>query len=210
MERGQVIEKPLQIFCCYARKDQSFLLELKKYLSPLVRDELIIIQADIDISPGEEWEKKISHWLNTAHMILLLISISPDFMISYYSNSAEMMRAMKRHEDGEARVIPIILRQCLRQSAPFSKLQALPKDAKPVTDKGWGNRHNAFFNVAQGIQKAANELREQLVTATSTSQQKTKAQWLDEGYKLWADKRYEEALTVFEQVLRLDPHDEGA
>ena len=33
-----------------------------------------------------------------------------------------------RHQRGEARVIPIILRACDWKRAPFAKLQALPKD----------------------------------------------------------------------------------
>src|SRR5450631_103615 len=110
------MEKPLQVFCCYAREDQQYLLTLKKHLSPIQREGLIVVQADIDISPGEEWEQKISHYLNTAQIILLLIS--PDFMNSDYCYSQEMKRAMERHERGEARVIPVILRPILWQKTP--------------------------------------------------------------------------------------------
>jgi hypothetical protein len=156
MERGQVMEKPLQVFCCYAREDQSFLFQLKTYLKPLARDGLIVIQADIDVSPGEEWEQKISHWLNTAHMIILLIS--PDFMASDYCYSKEMMRAMERHEQGEARVVPIILRPADWHSAPFAKLQVLPKNAKPVIREGRYRRESAFLDVAKGIRKVVEEL----------------------------------------------------
>jgi hypothetical protein len=63
---------------------------------------------------------------------------------------------MKRHADGEARVIPVILRPVDWKGAPFGKLQALPKDAKAVTE--WPNRDQAFLDVAQGIRAAAEEL----------------------------------------------------
>ena len=43
-----------------------------------------------------------------------------------------MIQAVGRHECGEACVIPIILRPIYWQKAPFGKLQALPKDGKPV------------------------------------------------------------------------------
>ena len=43
---------------------------------------------------------------------------------------------------GTARVIPVILRPCDWHTAPFGKLQALPKDGKPVTT--WTNRDEAF------------------------------------------------------------------
>ncbi len=66
------MDQPIQVFCCYAREDQPSLLVLKSHLSPLQRDGLITVQADIDISPGEDWEQKINHYLNTAQMVLLL------------------------------------------------------------------------------------------------------------------------------------------
>ncbi len=68
-----------------------------------------------------------------------------------------MFRAMERHETGEARVIPIILRPTDWQNAPFSKLHALPKDSQPVTI--WENQDNAFLDIAKGIRAAINELR---------------------------------------------------
>ncbi len=75
--------------------------------------------------------------------------------VTLYCYGLEMQRAMKRHILYEARVIPIILRHVYWQGAPFGKLQALPKDAKPVTD--WRNREKALFNVAEGIRKAVEE-----------------------------------------------------
>jgi len=63
-----------------------------------------------------------------------------------------MKRAIERHEAGEARVIPVILRPVDWQDAPFSKLQALPKDGRPVTT--WPNIDEAFLDIARGIRKA--------------------------------------------------------
>ena len=123
---------PLQVFCCYAREDQPYLFLLKKHLKSLERRGLITLQADIDVSPGEEWEQKISYYLNTAQIILLLIS--SDFMASDYCYSKEMMRAMERHDAGEACVIPIILRPVYWKEAPFSKLQVLPTRGEAVTN----------------------------------------------------------------------------
>ncbi|MCP4654872.1 MAG: ATP/GTP-binding protein, partial [bacterium] len=68
----------------------------------------------------------------------------------------EMTLAMERHRTGEARVIPIILRPCDWQRAPFGQLQALPKDGKPVTS--WPDRDQAFLDVAQGIRRAIAEM----------------------------------------------------
>jgi WD40 repeat protein len=152
----RLMEKPLQVFCCYAREDQPFLLTLRKHLRSIQREGLITVQADIDISPGEAWEQKINHYLNTAQMILLLIS--PDFMDSDYCFSKEMKRTMERHENGEARVIPIILRPSHWHRAPFGKLHVLPANSEPVLSKYWHTPDDAFFNVTKGIEKAIEDL----------------------------------------------------
>jgi hypothetical protein len=114
----------IEVFFCYAREDQQFLLELRKHLTPLQRKGRITLWADVDIHAGIEWEKELHRHLNTAQIILLLIS--PDFMASEYCYSVEMQRAMERHDSGEAHVIPIILRPVVWQETPLSKLQALP------------------------------------------------------------------------------------
>jgi len=80
----------IEVFCCYAREDQPLLLDLKTHLMPLQREGLITLWADIDINAGEEWEKEIHRHLNTAQIILLLIS--SDFLASEYCYSIEMQR----------------------------------------------------------------------------------------------------------------------
>ena len=145
---------PVEIFFCYARKDQPFLKKLKAHLIPLERDKLITTWVDTDIDAGKEWEQEINKHLNTAQVILLLVS--PNFMNSDYCYSKEMIRAMERHESGEACVIPIILRQTYWQQAPFGKLQALPSDGLSIAS--WSNQDQAFINVVEGISKIIEKL----------------------------------------------------
>ena len=139
--------KRLEVFCCYARQDHLLLAELKKHLVPLQREGLINLWADVDISAGQEWEREIHRHLNAAQIILLLVS--PDFMASEYCYSTEMKRAIERHNDGEAHVLPLIIRPVAWQKTPLSKLQALPTNAKPITK--WDNQDEAFSDAAEGI-----------------------------------------------------------
>jgi len=78
-------------------------------------------------------------------------------MASNYCYDIEMQRAIERHDAGNARVIPIILRPCDWKGSPFSKLQILPKDGKPVTQ--WSDRDSAFLNVVEGIRRAVDTLQ---------------------------------------------------
>src|SRR5260221_3651321 len=147
---------PIKIFFCYAHEDETLLNQLKAHLRPLERKGLIEMWLDRDINAGVAWESEIDTQLNAAQIILLLVS--SDFIDSDYCYSKEMKQALERHNREEARVIPIILRHVYWKEAPFGKLQALPKDGKPVTSNQWHNLDEAFYDIAENIQKVTGEL----------------------------------------------------
>lgn len=149
------MEESIDVFLSYAHRDKALLDRLLEQLALLKRQKLIGIWHDSEISAGTDWQQAITLHLNTAHLILLLIS--PAFIASEYCYSQEMTRAVERHDAGEARVIPIILRPVDWHDAPFGKLQPLPPDGKPVTN--WSNRDAAFLAIAQGIRSSVEELR---------------------------------------------------
>ncbi len=144
----------IEIFFSYAHEDEILRDELAKQLRNLERQGFITVWHDRNISAGTEWASEIDARLNTAQIILLLIS--PDFMNSDYCYSGEMERALERHAIGEARVIPILLRPVLWKDTPFSTLQVLPRNGDPVTN--WHNRDEAFFEIATEIRSVIVEL----------------------------------------------------
>ncbi len=149
--RADVSPQGISLFFSYAHEDEALRDELAKHLSILRRQGIISTWSDRDITAGSEWANEIDHNLNQADIILLLISA--DFMASDYCYDIEMSRAMERHEQREAVVIPVILRKTRWQNAPFSKLHALPKNGKPVTS--WTDQDEALLNIAEGIQRVA-------------------------------------------------------
>ena len=66
------------------------------------------------------------------------------------------MRALERHEAGEAKVIPVILRHCDWHSSPFGKLMAAPRDGKPVVT--WPDKDEALADVAKQVRRAVESL----------------------------------------------------
>jgi hypothetical protein len=116
----------LKSFSHYSHKDEGLRDELEKHLILLNRSGVITNWHDRRISGGTEWDGEIDEYLNRADIILLLVSA--DFLASNYCYEREMKRAVKRHELGEARVIPIALRHCDWEGAPFGRLQGLPRD----------------------------------------------------------------------------------
>lgn len=151
------MSKSIEIFISYAHEDVELRKRLIMHLEPLKQQGLISIWHDRDISAGTELTNEIYSHLNNAQIILLLVSAA--FLASTYCYSNEMMRALKMHETGQARVIPIILRPIDWEGAPFRHLLALPTDARPVTGRSWYNVDEAFADVAQGIRKIVEEIR---------------------------------------------------
>ena len=184
----------IEIFFSYSHKDETLREELGKQLSLLQWQGIITGWHDRKIVAGQEWKDEIDTHLNTARIILLLIS--PDFMASKYCFGVEVKRAMERHEQGEAMVIPVILRPVYWKGAPFGKLQALPTDAKAVTSSKWHDLDEAFFNVAEGIRMAIENL-----LARNEAEQ-----WRRQGDRHFAQNNYVEALAAYEQAIRLDPN----
>src|SRR5579864_8531008 len=128
-------KNPLKLFYCYAHQDKELRDTLDIHLSILKRQKLIEIWYDGKISAGAEWEQEIDKHLGSADIVLLLVSAA--FLASDYCYGKEMERALKRHKEGTARVVPIILRPVYWKNAPFSTLQVLPTGAKAVTS--WTN-----------------------------------------------------------------------
>lgn len=139
------------VFFSYTHKDETLRDELETHLKLLQRQRIIAAWHDRKILPGDEWDKEIDRHLEAARIILLLVSA--DFIASDYCWAKEVARAVERHNNGEAKVVPVILRTCEWEGTPFSKLQCLPEDLKPINT--WADRDSAWTSVAKGIRKLA-------------------------------------------------------
>jgi hypothetical protein len=155
------VNPPIALFFSYASKDEKYKLELEAHLSTLKRDGVIETWSFRNINAGEEWKSSIDENLERARIILFLISA--DFLASDYCWEIEMKRALQRHEQGTAIVIPVIVRDCDWKNAPFAILQALPRDGKAVLK--WRPRDTGWLDVVQGIRKRI-AASAQLVAAT--------------------------------------------
>jgi hypothetical protein len=161
----------IKVFLSYAHQDEPLLQSLVKHLQGLQRQGSIDVWYDRDLRAGAERQKEIDKNLNTAQMILLLIS--PDFMASDYCYSKEMIRAVERHEQGEACVIPVILRHVdWTEKTPFAQLEVLPTYGQPVVVSDGYNVDEALYDVAKGIRRSLESLLTKPATGTNRDQEK--------------------------------------
>lgn len=157
----------IKLFFSYSHRDEDLRDELETHLSALKRQGVIDAWHDRRIPAGKEFVSEISHHLEDSQIILLLVS--PYFIASDYCYDTEMTRALELHGNGKARVVPVILHPCDWQSLPFGRLQALPKDGKPISK--YPNLHDAFLEITLAIRGVAKEFETSTAEPESTTNQ---------------------------------------
>lgn len=139
----------IQIFFSYAREDKDICDQLFAQLKPLERKERIEPWRDLRILSGERWNQEIQKKLQSADIILLLIS--SHFLNSSFCYDEEMSIALAKERQKEAIVIPIAVSDVDWQGLPFSYLNALPQNRTPI--RGAENEDSLLANAARGIRK---------------------------------------------------------
>src|ERR1035438_10315576 len=142
-------ENSRSAFVSYSEKDERYRERLDVSLVQLRRNKLILVWHDRKILPGQEWDREIDKNLESADIVMLLVS--PDFLASDYAYSREMLRALERHQSGSATVVPIILRPSDWQYSPLASLQALPSRGRPVSS--WPNRQKRFWRTIRMVRR---------------------------------------------------------
>jgi trypsin-like peptidase len=148
----------IEVYYSFAKTDEKFARELQKHLILLKREQYIVEWYPGEVILGQEPSALNKQHLDTAHIILLLVS--SDFFFekgSSVQDNYEMNRAVERSKTG-AIVIPIKLRQVQNWDlAPFGKLVSLPRNGKPVEE--WTHIDAAFAEIAKEIRKVVDTLR---------------------------------------------------
>ncbi len=155
------MSQPLKTFIIYAREDRDAVDDLRKHLKQAEKNQLLEIWDDGEILAGQDWDKAIKGRLKASQLILLFVSI--DFINSDYIETTELQAALQRHRDGEATLIPVIVRRCdWQEHFGIGQFQALPKEARPIKSVELSIREEIYYEVAQGIKAVAQELKAKL------------------------------------------------
>jgi predicted nucleotide-binding protein len=140
---------PAKLFISYSYKDKKFVDAFQSHLDLLRRQGVVDAWHDRRIFAGEKEATEIDKNLRSSDIILLVVSA--DFIASDYCYGLEVKQALAMHDAGEAVVIPVIVRPCDWKSASFGRLQALPRDGRPVS---------SFKNTDETLLEMATEIRQ--------------------------------------------------
>lgn len=186
---GVAVEsKPIvKVFWCYAPENRRLRDDLEQHLSALKYAGHIQMWHDREILPGALWEQESEMRLETADLVLLLVSAH--FLGSTVCWEKHMKRALQRWALGKVSIIPILASPVDCQGTLISHLEMLPTGGKAITD--WSDRQKACADVATGIRKAVNALLAR--------------QWKQHGDACSGQEQYDLAFEAYEEALHLDP-----
>src|SRR5215212_1820452 len=140
----------VQVYFLAAPEDQDVCEVIHKYLKPIIRSSKVPIEvnSDFNIPSGEDTEK-YKQRLFEADIVLALIS--QDF-ISNDDTYNRNQKVSERHNNDEAIIIPILVRNCLWKSTPFVHMNILPKSEQPLNNKQyWNSPDDAVTAVVEDI-----------------------------------------------------------
>lgn len=150
-----------RIFIAYSRQDLPQLEQLRTQLRVLERREFCHIFYDGVIQAGEKWEPRIKEELHRADIYLLLVTA--EFLDSNYVNDIELPTILQREREGTARVLPVILRQCLWKYSELEAFQAILYEDRPIEEK------KAYGHVAHVVATEVERLRSVAKPVSSAS-----------------------------------------
>lgn len=145
------------VFISYSQHDEPMMRKLVAHLKMLDAD----LWHDRKLVAGDRWAEILDDRLNTAEIILLLIS--DHFFASDFCNNIELPRALERAPKDETTITPIIIPVIISEydweHSPVSPFQIQPSNRKAI--ESWGNQDEALKDVAKGIRQAVEKLRPQ-------------------------------------------------
>ncbi|MFZ4699510.1 MAG: toll/interleukin-1 receptor domain-containing protein [Candidatus Methylumidiphilus sp.] len=145
---GEAKVRKLRVFICYKREQSEQMNGIKNQV--IIQCEGLIEEAwnDGDLMAGDPWEKEILNHLNNANLILILVS--EDFLLKSEWCKKEKSIAMRRKEQGDCIVIPIIVDPTgLPQG--LAGLQAVGDKDNPV------NNPDSYINAGKKVKEKINK-----------------------------------------------------
>ncbi len=147
------------IFVSYAHEDHRWLEELRKALSPLVRDSELTVWTDDQITPGASWRDPIENALSQARIAILLVS--QDFLASDFRFEVELPRLFAAADKRQLTVLWIPVSHSLWEATPIRHFQAAWDPAQPLSTLSHAERERALVDISRNV---ARVLREEAAT----------------------------------------------
>ena len=166
------------------------------HLEPLRRRLDVLFYDSSEIAPGKIYASEIERHLQTANIILFLIS--PDFIAHYHRDGREVDHAIKRYDEENIRIIPILLVPAAWKETPLAKF--LPKEGQSVSQ--WPDQEVACLNIKEEIDKAVDEVYKE-----KAANETRKRDYINKARAHFHQGNYRAALDDYERAIQIDRSD---
>jgi TIR domain len=136
-----------KVFISYSHADDELRRPLEAHLAQLRRQGLIESWWETDVESGQEWSLALRKALDSADVILVLISSA--FLASASRWTPQISVMLESNQAPAAQIVPVILTTSDWADSPFKALRPLPENGKPVTS--WPDQEAAWLDVQEGI-----------------------------------------------------------
>jgi uncharacterized RDD family membrane protein YckC len=143
-------KEKISVYFLAAPEDEKQTKDVKKHLTPVVRNSKVPIEilCDFEIPPGQD---KNEYKLQLYDADIVLAFISSDF-INDDQTYIRTQKVIERYNNDETVMLPILVRNCMWKSTPFVHLPLLPKNTQPLNNlQFWNSTDDALTSVVEDI-----------------------------------------------------------
>lgn len=155
------------VFIGSAQKDRQHLAALRRHLTGLIEEGLIEVFDVERIIPGEPRKQVLLSRLESADIVVLLVSA--DFVSSASCRATILEPALVRHNARQCVIVPVNLGPVdLGDDNPLGKLQHIPAD-RPIVDWRSPSRDKAWMAVTSHLRARVKEHQQSLPSRSNVS-----------------------------------------
>ena len=144
-----VAKKPL--FISYSHQDKKWLGELRKFLDPLEKKDLVKIWDDRDIMAGDQWLEEIRNSLSSAKMAVLLVT--QDFLTSDFICEKELPQLLQAAKSDGVKIFWIAVSASTVEDTDISEFQAVNNPAEPLDGLSVPKRKKELLEIYRKIKQ---------------------------------------------------------
>lgn len=152
--RDKMTEKRLerdQVFISYSHADDKWLEELKKHLTPYIRNALLKVWDDNEIRAGALWRENIRQALASAKVAVLLVT--PDFLKSDFIAAQELPPLLGAAGSEGVTILWVPVKSSSFEVTPIAEYQAVHPPEKPLESLTSPDRNKALVEICKIIHK---------------------------------------------------------
>lgn len=124
----------VNVFISYSLRDYEWVHKLYRLLKPLVKSGDLMLVSDVNILPGEDWDKRVKEFIESADVVVALVS--PSYLASQFISAVELPLLLEAARQNRTQLVPLLIRPTQLEgeiqnwqflNPPSQELSSLPK-----------------------------------------------------------------------------------